>query len=261
MKKRAILALAVAAMGMAAGAAIVGVEVRKGETAPLDAGRVLAVQAMTAQAGQMEVKRVTPFEVESVTTATVTNFTYRPASSNVQYTATETLWRAWTTNAYSVVTGSVTGVTLLTNVATVVTGTVWSAETGFSNLTHTVTTVTALTNAVPLVQTGIVSNMVAEAWGGKPTVAGWPTNVLLYTSQSVARTLSSNVTYRVVDTVDVHQEVTRSVERKAFTNDLWSASVSGYATNALNAVIFPGDFLVGEGTGFAKGKVQLLIEK
>ena len=231
MKKQAMMALAAAAMGMAASAAVMGVEVRKGATAPLEAGRVVAVQAMTAQAGQMEVMRVTPFEVETLTAATVTNFTYRPAQSNVVYTATETLWSAWTTNAYSVVTGSV------------------------------VTVTNGVTNVTELVRTGIVSNLLAEAWGGKPTVAGWPTNVLLYTSQSVARTLSSNVTYRVVDTVDVHQEVTRSVERKAFTNDLWSASVSGYATNALEAVIFPGDLLVGEGAGFAKGKVQLLIEK
>ena len=260
MKKLTTMAMLAAAC--AAHAAIVSVEVGKGETAPLEAARAVAAQAVSTNAtGTVTVKRVTPLDVEWFEEAVVTNFTYRPATSNVQYTATETLWRAWTTNAYAVATGSMVGVTFVTNVATVVTGTVWSAATGLSNLTHTVTNVTALTNAVPLVRTGIVSNMVGQAWGAKPFVAGWPTNDLLYTSQSVTHALSSNVTYQVVDTVDVRTERTRHVASLAVTNTLWSATLSGgFKTNALDAVIYRGDYLVGEGTALDAGKVQLLLE-
>jgi len=258
--KAMILSLVFAAS--VAHGAISSIEISAGDTAPLGAGRVMAVQAMTTQSdADMTVKRVTPFEVESLSTVTVTNFTYRPATSNILYTATETLWSAYTTNAYAVATGSVVAVTFVTNVSTVVTGTVWSASTGLSNLTHTVTNVVALTNAVPLVRTGITSNLLAQAWGTKPFVAGWPTNELLYTSQSVSRTLSSNLTYQVVDTVEVRTNRVRSVRRTAFTNTLWNAEVDGYKTNLLDAVIFPGDYLVGEGIGFSEGKVLLLIER
>ena len=261
MKKLTTMAMLAAAC--AAHAAIVGVEVGKGETAPLEAARAVAAQAVSTNAtGTVTVKRVTPLDVEWFEEAVVTNYTYRPATSNVQYTATETLWRAWTTNAYAVATGSVMGVTYVTNVATVVTGTVWSATTGLSNLTHTVTNVTALTNAVPLVRTGIVSNMVGQAWGAKPFVAGWPTNDLLYTSQSVTHALSSNVTYQVVDTVEVRTERTRHVASLAVTNTLWNATLTnGYKTNALDAAIFKGDILLGEGTAFDGGKVQLILER
>jgi hypothetical protein len=262
MKKLAILAVAVATM--AASAVLVDIEVRKGDTAPLGAGRAIAFQAIsTNKTGTVAVKKVTPLEVEWFDEATVTNYTYRPATSNVLYTATETLWSAYTTNAYAVATGSVVGVTFVTNVATVVTGTVWNASTGLSNLTHTVTNVVALTNAVPLVRTGIASNLLAQAWGAKPTVGGWATNELLYTSQSVSRTLSSNITYQVVDTRSVETQRTRHVSRMAVTNTLiGSTSLSdGWATNAIDAVIFPGEYLVGEGTALQGGRAVILLER
>ena len=246
-------------------AEIVGIEVKAGDNPPPGAGRIIAAQAIGSDAGSSAtVKRVTPHEIVTYTTTVVTNYTYRPATSNVQYTATETLWRAFSTNAYSVATGSVVAVSYVTNVANVVTGTVWSASTGLSNLTHTVTNVVALTNAVPLVRTGINSNLLAQAWGAKPYVANWNTNDLLYVSQSLTRSLSSNVTYQVVDTVNVRTERTRNVEYKAFTNTIWSLEVDGMelkGTNGLDAVIFKGDILVGEGDAFMLGKVQLLLER
>lgn len=246
-------------------AEIVGIEVKAGDNPPTGAGRIFAAQAIGSDAGSSAtVKRVTPHEIVTYTTTVVTNYTYRPATSNVQYTATETLWRAFSTNAYSVATGSVVAVSYVTNIANVVTGTVWSASTGLSNLTHTVTNVVALTNAVPLVRTGINSNLLAQAWGAKPYVANWNTNDLLYVSQSLTRSLSSNVTYQVVDTVNVRTERTRNVEYKAFTNTIWSLEVDGMelkGTNGLDAVIFKGDILVGEGDAFRLGKVQLLLER
>ena len=263
--KKIMMMLAACAAWWAANAALVGIELKAGATAPMEAGRVVAAQAIGWEAGSIAtIKRVTPYEYVEYATATVTNYTYRPATSNVQYTTTETLWRAWATNAYAVATGSVVGVTYVTNTATVVTGTVWSASTGLSNLTHKVTNVVALTNAVPLVRTGITSNLLAQAWGEKPYVSGWATNELLYTSQSVTHALSSNVTYKVVDTMDVRTETTRSVEYKAFTNTIWSAEMESgemKGTNGLEAVIFKGDFLVGEGSIYPGGKVQLLIER
>ncbi len=266
MKKKVLLCGILAAAMLAAGhahAAISAIEIAAGDTAPLAAGRAIAFQAMsTNKTGTVAIKKVTPLEVEWFDEAVVTNFTYRPATSNVQYTATETLWRAFATNAYAVATGSVVAVTFVTNVATVVTGTVWSASTGLSNLTHTVTNVVALTNAVPLVRTGVTSNLLAQAWGAKPFVASWPTNELLYTSQSVTRTLSSNLTYRVVDTIDVRKERTRHVSRFAVTNTLFTGSLSGgIKTNAIDAVIFPGEYLVGEGTALTGGRAVILLEK
>ena len=250
---------------LSTGATITGVEVRKGDNPPLGAGRIIAAQAIGSEASSPAiVSIVTPFEWEEYTTAVVTNYTYRPATSNVQYTATETLWRAFSTNAYSVATGSVVAVSYVTNVATVVTGTVWNASTGLSNLTHTVTNVVALTNAVPLVRTGITSNLLAQAWGARPYVANWNTNDLLYVSQSLTRTLSSNVTYQVVDTMDVRTNRTRNVTRKATTNLLWSVEVDGgeaNTTNGMKTVIFPGDFILGEGDAVEYGRVMLLIER
>lgn len=263
--KKIMMALAACAALWAAKAELVGIELKAGATAPMEAGRVIAAQAIGSDAGSTAtIKRVTPHEVVTYTTATVTNYTYRPATSNVQYTATETLWRAWATNAYVVATGSVVGVTYVTNTATVVTGTVWSASTGLSNLTQTVTNVVAITNAVPLVRTGVTSNLVAQAWGERPYVSGWATNDLLYTSQSVTHALSSNITYQVVDTMDVRTETTRNVWQKAFTNTIWNVEVDGMelkGTNGMDAVIFKGDILVGEGDAFRAGKVQLLIER
>ena len=243
-------------------AEIVGIEVKAGDNPPPGAGRIIAAQAISTDDDTMHLWLVTPYDRESYLTAVVTNYTYRPATSNVQYTATETLWRAFSTNAYSVATGSVVAVSYVTNVATVVTGTVWSASTGLSNLTHTVTNVVALTNAVPLVRTGINSNLLAQAWGAKPYVANWNTNDLLYVSQSLTRSLSSNVTYQVVDTIDVRTNRTRSVTRRAYTNELWNTELGEeMLTNTLNTVIFPGDFIVGDGKVFSDGRVMLLIER
>ncbi len=263
--KKIMMMVSACAACWAANAALVGMELKAGATAPMEAGRVVAAQAIGWEAGSIAtIKRVTPYEYVEYATATVTNYTYRPATSNVQYTATETLWRAWATNAYAVATGNVVGVTYVTNTATVVTGTVWSASTGLSNLTHTVTNVVALTNTVPLVRTGITSNLLAQAWGERPYVAGWSTNDLLYTSQSVTHALSSNVTYQVVDTMDVRTETTRSVEYKPVTNTIWSVEMESgelKGTNGLDAVMFKGDILVGEGSIYPGGKVQLLIER
>ena len=243
-------------------AEIVGIEVKAGDNPLPGAGRIIAAKAISTDDGSMNLRLVTPFDRESYSTAVTTNYTYRPATSNVQYTATETLWRAFSTNAYSVATGSVVAVSYVTNIANVVTGTVWSASTGLSNLTHTVTNVVALTNAVPLVRTGINSNLLAQAWGAKPYVANWNTNDLLYVSQSLTRTLSSNVTYQVVDTVNVRTERTRNVTRYAYTNELWTAQMGQeMMTNTLNTAIFPGDFIVGGGEVFNGGRVMLLIER
>lgn len=212
MKKLAIaIAMAVLCGGVLA--AVTAVELKKGENGAPSPCRAVAAQAVSTNAsGNVTVKRVTPLLVEWYDTATVTNRTYRPAMSNVTYTVTDTLWRAYSTNS--------------------------------------------------LAGGGVASNLLAQAWGGRPTVAGWPTNILLYTSIQAPRTLSSNVTYQVVDTVDVRIARTRRTAEKAVTNTLWTATLSnGYKTNALDAAIFPGDILIGEGTAFDGGRVQLLLEK
>lgn len=211
MKKQMAIAMAVACGGVLA--ALTGVELKKGANGAPGPCRAVAAQAVSTNAsGTVALKRVTPLVVEWYDESTVTNYTYRPAMSNVTYTVTETLWKAWSTNA--------------------------------------------------LAGGGVASNLLAEAWGGRPTVAGWPTNVLLYTSSLESRTLSSNVTYQVVDTVDVRIARTRRTAEKAVTNTLWNATLTnGYKTNVLDAAIFKGDILLGEGTAFDGGKVQLILER
>lgn len=266
MKIKKLFAIASIALCAMACAEIVGIEVKAGDNPPPGAGRIIAVQGMASGSSPelAKVGVVTRWDREIPRYTVVTNITYRPATSNVQYTATEMLWRAFSTNAYSVATGSVVAVSYVTNIANVVTGTVWSASTGLSNLTHTVTNVVALTNAVPLVRTGINSNLLAQAWGAKPYVANWNTNDLLYVSQSLTRTLSSNVTYQVVDTMDVRTNANPLVTSLVGTN--WIVTVEYmpaglFVTNIANAVVFPGDTLVGAGDYFIGGRVQLLIER
>lgn len=213
MKKSMAIAIAVMCGGVLA--ALTGLELKNGANMLPGAGRIVAAQARGSEAGsQAIVKIVTPFDLEQYTTAVVTNYTYRPAMSNVTYTVSNTLWQAWSTNA--------------------------------------------------LAAGGVETNLIAEAWGGRPTVAGWPTNVLLYTSKLAPRTLSSNFTYQVVDTIDVRTERRRNVMHKETTNTLWSVEVDGdevKTTNGMERVFFPGDFIVGEGLAFEGGKVQLLLER
>ena len=179
MKKQMAIAMAVACGGVLA--ALTGVELKKGANGAPGPCRAVAAQAVSTNAsGTVALKRVTPLVVEWYDESTVTNYTYRPAMSNVTYTVSNTLWQAWSTNALA---------------------------------------------------------------GG-------------------ARTLSSNVTYQVVDTVDVRITRTRRTAEKAVTNTLWNATLAnGYKTNALDAAIFKGDILLGEGTAFDGGKVQLILER
>lgn len=134
-----------------------------------------------------------------------------------------------------------------------------------SNVTYTVSnTLWQAWSTNALAAGGVATNLIAEAWGGRPTVAGWPTNVLLYTSKLAPRTLSSNVTYQVVDTIDVRTERRRNVTHLETTNTVWSVEVDGdevKTTNGMDKVFFPGDFIVGEGMAFEGGKVQLILER
>ena len=62
--------------------------------------------------------------------------------------------------------------------------------------------------------------------------------------------------------MEVRTERTRHVASLAVTNTLWNATLTnGYKTNALDTAIFPGDLLIGEGTAFDGGKVQLILER
>ena len=134
-----------------------------------------------------------------------------------------------------------------------------------SNVTYTVSnTLWQAWSTNALAAGGVATNLIAEAWGGRPTVAGWPTNILIYTSKLAPRTLSSNVTYQVVDTIDVRTERKRNVMHMETTNTLWSVVVYGgevKTTNGMDKVFFPGDFIVGEGLAFEGGKVQLILER
>ena len=213
MKKQIAIAIAVMAGGVLA--AVTGLEIKKGANTLPGAGRIVAAQAIgPIGSEEMTMKIVTPFDRESYSDAVTTNYTYRPAMSNVTYTVSNTLWQAWSTNA--------------------------------------------------LAGGGVASNLLAEAWGGRPTVAGWPTNMLLYTSKLAPRTLSSNVIYQVVDTISVRTERRRNVMHLETTNTLWSVEVDGdevKTTNGMDKVFFPGDFIVGEGLAFEGGKVQLILER
>lgn len=131
-----------------------------------------------------------------------------------------------------------------------------------TNLYRTVTNDVVTVWRVRYLGNGVVqSNVYARAVGEIPDHPAWPDVVI--TTNAVAQTESyTNWTYNVVSGVTVTtNSAIRRVE-KAWTNLILNATLSsGLATNAINALVFPGEWLLGEGTALTGGEANIIIER
>ena len=142
--------------------------------------------------------------------------------------------------------------------------------TAWSNLTHTVTNdiVTAWrTNAVATVTTNgttnivVTTNFLARVVNATPV---YPYPDLMITTNRVAETVAyTNVPYQAV----IHRSVKTVMEprwaTREVTNEMLSVTLSGgfTATNMAECILAPGDVVIGSGTAFSGGRVQLIIER
>ena len=77
------------------------------------------------------------------------------------------------------------------------------------------------------------------------------------TSEIYTNVAYQAVTSRRVTNVWEPRRVTKEV-----TNDLANVTLSGgFKTNAVECLLLPGDVIVGSGTAFKGGRVQLIVER
>ena len=162
--------------------------------------------------------------------------------SSMSYTWVE--WQTVTNVAYG------TAWSNLTHIVTNDVVTAWR-----TNLVDTIVATNGVTNLV------VATNFIARAVNEVPSVYPWP-DLLILTNKVEASVVYTNIPYTV--------EVARAVQRrpvpinvsKNVTNDLASFTLSsGFKTNAVNCIFAPGDYIVGSGTAFSGGKVQLIVER
>ncbi len=139
--------------------------------------------------------------------------------------------------------------------------------TAWSNLTHTVTndhvsvwqtntvTIAGTTNVV--VQTNFIDRAVNKI----PTVYPWP-NLLVTTNKVTSLEVYTNIPYQVEMSRSIQTLTTPRTLLKCVTNDICSVTLSqGFKTNAVNCVFAPGDTVLGSGTAFPGGRIQLILER
>ena len=133
--------------------------------------------------------------------------------------------------------------------------------TAWSNLTHTVTNDVVTAWRTNTVDGAAVSNFIARAVNEVPSVYPWP-DLLILTNKVESSVVYTNIPYAVETARAVtRRPVPRSVS-KSVTNDFASVTLSsGFKTNAVDCIFAPGDYIVGSGTAFSGGKVQLIVER
>lgn len=133
--------------------------------------------------------------------------------------------------------------------------------TAYSNLTHAVTNDIVSAWRTNAVGTAVQSNFLARAVNALPSVYPWP-DLLFTTNEVVTAEVYTNIPYQVEAERKVMVRLVPRSAGKVVTNDLCSVTLSGgFKTNAVNAVFAPGDVILGSGTAFKGGRVQLIISK
>ena len=139
--------------------------------------------------------------------------------------------------------------------------------TAWSNLTHTVTNdvVSAWrTNAVTVAGTTnvvVATNFLERAVNVVPSVYPWP-DLLITTNQVPVVEVYTNIPYQVELSRSVQTIATPRAALKVVTNDICSVTLSqGIKTNAVNCVFAPGETVLGSGTAFPGGRIQLILER
>ena len=133
--------------------------------------------------------------------------------------------------------------------------------TAYSNLTHAVTNDIVSAWRTNAVGTAVQSNFLARAVNAVPSVYPWP-DLLVTTNKEVTAEVYTNIAYQVEAERKVMVRLVPRRVGKVVTNDICSVTLSGgFKTNAVNAVFAPGDTILGSGTAFKGGRVQLIISK
>jgi len=142
--------------------------------------------------------------------------------------------------------------------------------TAWSNLTHVVTNdyVTAWrTNLVSSIITNGVTNIVVatnfidRAVNAVPSVYPWP-DLLITTNKVPVVEVYTNVPYQVEASRTILTLDTPRTFTKYVTNDICTVTLSaGFKTNAVNCVLAPGETVIGSGTAFEGGRIQLIFER
>ena len=109
---------------------------------------------------------------------------------------------------------------------------------------------------------GVVeSNEYARATNETPAYPAWP-DIVVTTNKVVESESYTNWTYQVVGGIDVATNLAVRSVSKAWTNTLVNATLSGgMATNRLDAMLFPGEYLKASGTALSGGKATLILER
>lgn len=210
---------------------------------------VVAVMAMAAHAG-------------------LASLELRPGENPVAAPARAVALQAISTNAAGTVTlKKVTRLKLEWEELRTVTNETYA--TAWSNLTHTVTNdiVSAWrTNVVVTVATNGTTNIVVTTNFLARVVNATPNyqyaDLMITTNRVEASEIYTNVAYQAVTSrrvVDIWEprRVTKEV-----TNDLANVTLSGgFKTNVVECLLLPGDVIVGSGTAFKGGRVQLIVER
>ena len=94
-----------------------------------------------------------------------------------------------------------------------------------------------------------------------PSVYPWP-DLLITTNQVPVVEVYTNIPYQVELSRSVQTIATPRAALKVVTNDICSVTLSqGFKTNAVNCVFAPGETVLGSGTAFPGGRIQLILER
>ena len=131
-----------------------------------------------------------------------------------------------------------------------------------TNLYKTVTNNLVIAWRTRYLGNGVVeSNEYARATNETPAYPSW-TDIVVTTNKVVESESYTNWTYQVVGSVDIATNQAVRSTSKAWTNTIYNATLSGgIATNRLDAMLFPGEYLNASGTALSGGTATLIIER
>lgn len=131
-----------------------------------------------------------------------------------------------------------------------------------TNLYKTVTNNLVIAWRTRYLGNGVVqSNEYARAKNATPSYPAWP-DIVVTTNKVVESESYTNWTYQVVGSVDIATNQAVRSTSKAWTNTIYNATLSGgIATNRLDAMLFPGEYLNASGTALSGGTATLIIER
>lgn len=133
--------------------------------------------------------------------------------------------------------------------------------TAWSNLTHTVTNDVVSAWRTNAVNGAVQTNFLERAVNAVPSVYPWP-DLLITTNKVPVVEVYTNIPYQVELSRNLQTLATSRAALKVVTNDICSVTLSqGFKTNSVNCVFAPGETVLGSGTAFPGGRIQLILER